>query len=262
MAGDSTMHIRNLREIFAMQRSCENDENIFCTSDTIQESLATLSEELDVLGLTHVSMNYQGLQPLESVTSAFINLINVSWNLVQKHRMLQRVHDKMNDVHHKTTNDNNNLINHVKRLKEDLEKKEHSLSEVQERERRLKVKCENLTRDLKRERDEVLKLKKQSQSKDSQHAHELRRIQQSGHKLKEQLQKSIGTYVPRDRALRNLQAEHEKQILIHQDTICHLEKNNLLMLQEIANLKDTLELQSHQSHETIWLQPSLFRIAH
>ena len=43
----------------------------------------------------------------------------------------------------------------MKRLKEELEKKEHSLSEVQERERRLKVKCENLTRDLKSEKDEV-----------------------------------------------------------------------------------------------------------
>ena len=55
-----------------------------------------------------------------------------------------------------------------------------------------------------------------------------------------------GTYVPKDKALQNLQVEHEKQILVHQDTICHLEKNNLLMLQEIANLKDALELQSHQ----------------
>ena len=55
-------------------------------------------------------MNYQGLQPLESVTSACVKLINVSWNLVQKHRTLQRVHDKMNDAHHRTANDNINLI--------------------------------------------------------------------------------------------------------------------------------------------------------
>lgn len=56
----------------------------------------------------------------------------------------------------------------------------------------------------------------------------------------------LGTYVPRDKALQNLQAEHEKQMLIHQETICHLEKNNLLMLQEIAHLKDALDLQTHR----------------
>lgn len=47
------------------------------------------------------------------------------------------------------------LQNQIKRLKEDLEKKDYSMSEVQERERRLKVKCEDFSRDLKRERDEV-----------------------------------------------------------------------------------------------------------
>lgn len=36
------------------------------------------------------------------------------------------------------------------------------------------------------------KLKKQTQSKDIQHEHEVRRIMQSGQKLQEQLQKSFG----------------------------------------------------------------------
>ncbi|XP_051167368.1 afadin- and alpha-actinin-binding protein-like isoform X3 [Leptopilina boulardi] len=248
MAGNSTIdnHFRNLRNIFAAQRIFVNDENAFCTLDTISESLATLSEELDVLVSSPVSVNYEEFNSLESLTSILVQLINASWNLVQRHRMIERVHEKQNDVYHKLSVDNNNLGNQIKRLKENLEKKEHSMSEVQERERRLKVKCENLTRDLKRERDEVLKLKKQLQSKDSQHTHELRRIQQTGHKLKEQLQKSIGTYLPRDKALQNLQAEHEKQVSIHQETISHLEKNNLLMLQEIAYLKDALDLQTHQ----------------
>lgn len=248
MAGNSTIdyQIRNLRNIFAVQRISENDENAFCTLDNIPESLTTLAEELDVLVQAPVSLNYKGPNSLETLTATLVQLINASWSLVQRHRMIERIHEKHNDVYHKVSIDNNNLGNQIKRLKEDLEKKDYSMSEVQERERRLKVKCEDFSRDLKRERDEVLKLKKQLQSKDSQHAHELRRIQLTGNKLKEQLQKTIGTYVPRDKALQNLQAEHEKQMSIHQETICHLEKNNLLMLQEIAYLKDALELQAHQ----------------
>lgn len=45
--------------------------------------------------------------------------------------------------------------NHVKRLKEDLQKKEHMLCESQERERRLKVQNETVLRDLKHEKEEV-----------------------------------------------------------------------------------------------------------
>lgn len=46
MAGNSTIdyQIRNLRNIFAVQRISENDENAFCTLDNIPESLTTLAE--------------------------------------------------------------------------------------------------------------------------------------------------------------------------------------------------------------------------
>lgn len=44
----------------------------------------------------------------------------------------------------------------MKRLKQDVEKKEHALCEAQERERRLKVQFDNATRDLKHEKEEVV----------------------------------------------------------------------------------------------------------
>lgn len=47
------------------------------------------------------------------------------------------------------------LQNHVKRLKQAVEKKDNALSEVEEKERQLKVKVSNLTRELKREKEEV-----------------------------------------------------------------------------------------------------------
>lgn len=46
--------------------------------------------------------------------------------------------------------------NHVKRLKEDLQKKEHTICRAEERERRLNVKYEDASRDLKQEREEVI----------------------------------------------------------------------------------------------------------
>ena len=65
---------------------------------------------MDALGLTPISVTNEELRSLESVTLKFIKLINASWNLVQKHRMLKRVNDKLNDAHHKTSNYNNNLV--------------------------------------------------------------------------------------------------------------------------------------------------------
>lgn len=44
----------------------------------------------------------------------------------------------------------------MKRFKEDVQKKEQELCEVQERERRLKTQCENVSRDLKHEKEEVI----------------------------------------------------------------------------------------------------------
>lgn len=43
----------------------------------------------------------------------------------------------------------------MKRLKDDLEKKQQLLCESQEKERRLKVKCDLLSRDFKHEKEEV-----------------------------------------------------------------------------------------------------------
>lgn len=47
--------------------------------------------------------------------------------------------------------------NHVKRLKENLEKKEHTICKAEERERQLNVKCEDASRGLKQEKEEVIR---------------------------------------------------------------------------------------------------------
>lgn len=47
------------------------------------------------------------------------------------------------------------IQNRVKHLKEDVQKKELTICKAEERERRLNVKCEDASRDLKQERDEV-----------------------------------------------------------------------------------------------------------
>ncbi|XP_043286624.1 afadin- and alpha-actinin-binding protein-like isoform X2 [Venturia canescens] len=135
--------------------------------------------------------------------------------------------------------------NHVKRLKENLDKKDHALCEVQERERRLKVQTERLSRDLKREKDETVKLRKQLQSKDIQHTHELRRIQQSGQKLRVQLEKTAGSYMPKDKASQKLQTETDKKLRVYEQTIQRLEDNNGLMLEEINELRETLALHTN-----------------
>lgn len=130
-------------------------------------------------------------------------------------------------------------MNRVKHLKEDVQKKELTICKAEERERRLSVKCEDVSRDLKQERDEIRKLKKQAQFKEAQHEHEIRRILQNNQKLQEQLQKSAGSFTPRDKLL---QKKHEKEVTAYQQTICRLEENNRHMLEEITNLKETLEL--------------------
>ncbi|XP_024936819.1 uncharacterized protein LOC107263732 [Cephus cinctus] len=254
--------VRNLRMLLAQNQNQELEESEFCTTNNLENALSTLSEELESLGLESLTTSNNELHSIESLQTAFIKLVNMSWGLVNKQRTLMLSQSQLNDMHHKTSNDNANLMNRVKRLKEDLERKQHLLSESQERERRLRVQLDELSRNLKREKEETLKLRKQLQSKDSQHMHEMRRIQQNGHKLREQLQKSVGTYVPKDKAWQDMQAEHEKQVLLYQQTIRNLEENNQLMLQEANDLRDELSLyaegiQLHVESSNIWKDEKL-----
>lgn len=51
-----------------------------------------------------------------------------------------------------------------------------------------------------------------------------------------------GTFVPRDKTLRKMQANHEKELTSYKQTICHLEEKSEQMLEEINNLKEALDL--------------------
>ncbi|XP_066587963.1 afadin- and alpha-actinin-binding protein-like [Prorops nasuta] len=234
--------IKRTRNILAIRKNSEFQGNVFCTNDNWEESLLTLSEELESFGLLPIVGDENDLKTIGLLKETCIDLVNAFWKFIFKHRMLMKSHDQLNDVHFKTANDNNNLKNQVKRLKDDIKKKDDLLVQAKEGERRLKVQYENTSRDLKRERDEVLKLRKQLQSKDSQHQHEMRRVTQSGQKLQEQLQKSIGTYVPKDQVVQNLQTEYKKEKSAYKKIIQRLEDNNRQMLEEINELKESLAL--------------------
>lgn len=229
------------------EHQLKTQDSVFCTKDNLKESLSIVLEELESLGITELGMdeNQNESCSIKHLIDTYVKIINATWKLIHKHRSLMRLQEQLKDSHHKVINDNTNLKNHVARLKEDLQKTEEILCQTQDREKRLRVEFDNVSRDLKREKDETQKLKKQSLSKDNQHRHEIRRISQSGCKLREQLQRSIGTYVPRDKASQQMQADQEKKIAAYQSTIRRLEENNARMLQQINELKETLEL-----HET------------
>ncbi|XP_012265653.2 afadin- and alpha-actinin-binding protein-like [Athalia rosae] len=236
---------KSLRTMLDIHDETLEKETIFCTSDNLANALLTLSEELESFGLLASTLNFNDSLSMKSVKYTLIKLINATWGLAHKHRVLIKVNDQASDVQHRTANDNSSLINHVKRLKDELEKKQHQLDESQEKERRLKVKFEVLSRELKREKDEVAKLRKQLQSKDIQHTHEVKRLQQNSHKLRDQLQKSVGTYVPRDKAFQNIQIEHERQLSMYKQTIHRLEENNRKLLLDNNDLRDELSLHSN-----------------
>ncbi|XP_044014680.1 afadin- and alpha-actinin-binding protein-like [Aphidius gifuensis] len=234
--------------IFAM-RQMRLDENKyhseFCTINDFDDAIATLFEEFEALE-GPLNINFD-IKTADGLKSLFVVLMNTSWNLIHKHRGLMRNHDKLKEEHCRITNDNSNLHNQVKRLKEKIEKMDISLYESKERERQLNVKIKNTSCDLKKEKDENVKLKKQLQSKDVQHVHELRRVQQNGNKLQDQFRKSAGTYIPRSTVSKNYYTEQEKKVCTYQKTISRLEENNCLMLQEINELREALELHGIES---------------
>ncbi|EFN79253.1 afadin- and alpha-actinin-binding protein [Harpegnathos saltator] len=219
----------------------ENNEDIFCTEDNLKESLCELSEELSSLGITPITLdNDDDLQSAEK--QPFIQIINSTWDLVHKHRSFMRLYDKTVLLNHKTYNNNIHFKNQVTRLQEDLEKKEQALHDAQTRENKLKYHLDNASRDLKREKEEARKLGKQVQSKNIQHEHEMKRILQINQKLQEQLRKSIGTFIPRDKALQKIQTDQEKELASYKRTVSRLEENNRQMLEEINDLKEALAL--------------------
>lgn len=230
-----------MRSISAKQNSFNSEETAFCTEDSLGQSLHIINEEFESFGISSIS-KVNDLQVLESFKDLSVKLLNAAWSLTRKYRSLMQLHDELIESNHKTTNDNVNLKNHVKRLKEEVQKKEQMLCEAQERERRLKVQCETLSHDLKQDKEEIRKLKKQAQSKDTQHEHAIKRIMRNSQKLEEQLQKSVGTFVSKNKVLQTMQTNHEKELISYKQTICRLEENNRQMLEEINNLKQTLEL--------------------
>ncbi|KAK0091938.1 hypothetical protein PV326_002490 [Microctonus aethiopoides] len=244
----------------------ENSTRKFCTINNYDDAVDILFGELEAFevgpltstsSLINMTADCNKKSSTETLLLRFVKLINSTWNLIHKHRNLMREHEKLKDQQSRIFSDNSALSNHVKRLKQAIEKKDNALSEIEEKERQLKVKVSNLTRELKREKEESAKLKKQIQSKDIQHAHELRRIQLNGNKLRDQLQKSVGKFVPKSKAAQNLQTEHDKKIYLYKQTINRLEENNSLMLQEINDLKDALELHAgglelHVESSGIW----------
>lgn len=222
-----------------MQQSSEK-ENKYCTRNNFESALSMLSEELDSLGLRTVTANSEQIESLDGLTDISISLLEICWTLIRKHRSLMKTHDQLNDLHCKVSSDNTALKNRVKRFREDLEKNQQVLSQVQERERRLKVQCESMSRELSREKNEISKLRKQLRSKDTQHEHELRRVTQNGQKLREQLEKSIGSGVPRN--VQKVRADHQKELNVYKQTIARLEENNRQMLEEIHELRENLSL--------------------
>ncbi|XP_015178369.1 PREDICTED: afadin- and alpha-actinin-binding protein-like [Polistes dominula] len=233
---------RNLKTALTMRYNLEGCEKSFCNEKNLDESLSILNEELESFNISPVNIYNNGLDCTESLKETSIKLINSLWMLLHKHKMMMKSYDELNDTYAKVSNDNSNLKNHVKRLKEELQKGQMILAQTQERERRLKVQNDAISRDLKQEKTEVTKLRKQSLSKNSQHEHELRRIIQNGNKLREQLEKTAGTHVPKGKVTQKVQIDHEKEIMVYKQTICRLEENNRLMLQEINDLKDALSL--------------------
>lgn len=233
---------RNLmRSISVTQSNFNSEETVLCTEDNLEQSLHIINEEFESFGISSI-LKDNDLQVLELFKKLSIKLINAGWTLTRKYRSLMQFYDELTDSNHKTANDNINLKNHVKRLKEEVQKKEQMLCEAQERERRLKVQSESLSHDLKQAKEEIRKLKKQSQSKDIQHEHAIKRIMQNSQKLEEQLRKSVGTFVSKDKVLQTMQTNHEKELTSYKQTICRLEENNRQMLEEINNLKQTLDL--------------------
>ncbi|XP_024873091.1 afadin- and alpha-actinin-binding protein A-like [Temnothorax curvispinosus] len=230
---------RDLRSMLAERNDFISEETVFCKQDNLEQSLHILNEEFEsLIGIPPVAIG-NDRQSAESLKKLCVQVINATWKLTHKHRYLMRLHDQLIDLNQRTVNDNVTLKNHIKRLKEDLEKKEHTICKVEERERRLNVKFEDASRDLKQEKEEIRKLKKQAQFKETQHEHEIRRITQNSQKLQEQLHKSAGSFTPRDKLLEKM---HEKELTGYKKTICRLEENNRQMLQEINNLKEALEL--------------------
>ncbi|XP_011635149.1 afadin- and alpha-actinin-binding protein-like [Pogonomyrmex barbatus] len=234
---------RNLRSILAERNNFVSEETIFCKDDNLEQSLKILNEDFESFDISPISIGYlsinNDLLTPELSKKLSVQIINATWKLIHKHRYLMRLHDQLINLNQKTLNDNENLQNHVKRLKEDIQKKERTLCQAEEKERRLNIKCKNILHDLKEEREQMQKLKKQAQFKESQHEHEIRRIMQYNQKLQDQLQKSAGSFTSRDKILQKM---HEKELTSYKQTVCRLEENNRHMLEEINDLKKALDL--------------------
>ncbi|XP_076245082.1 uncharacterized protein LOC143185735 [Calliopsis andreniformis] len=216
------------------------------TEVDLEDSLSYLSEELDALGIETVTINNDHT-PTETLRDVSSNLVAASWKLIHKYRAQIRKYDQLNDLRCKTLNDNRILKSRVETLSKDLQRQQHSLSQVLEKERRARVEVERLGHEVKRLNNETIKLRKQLQSEKDQHQHQLRHVVQNEEKQRERLERSLG--IQRIKKDGNVQGNsQEEKPNVYEKTICRLEENNSAMLREICCLREALSLCSTEEN--------------
>ncbi|XP_019874212.1 ELKS/Rab6-interacting/CAST family member 1 [Aethina tumida] len=196
------------------------------------EQLRMLSQELDALNIS--------LDLTQKPASIFQRVITICRNLIQ---INQKDHSEINDIKlacHLKDTQYRDLYKKIQQMKEKLRAAEFKNIELKRRLTVQEDQCKIKILKLDALKEELDRTKRLNSSKIDHLNRQLNICRNENQSMKVKLREDIGTFYSQDTIVSQLLKNYKKNEELYKSTIKKLQQNNNALLQEIADLKDTM----------------------
>ncbi|XP_060070402.1 afadin- and alpha-actinin-binding protein B-like [Ylistrum balloti] len=230
----------------------KTDENTFCCSENVDDSVTFLNQELTALG-------FQTIDNGEGTTE--VSLVNRLYEIFRLYQKARRVREELENRLRRLSSETDHYQSSNHRLKNEKIQLEREVAKEQEKCRQFAIKQKSLAEKFKTEKDEVKRLQCVIKDRDAQYKHELKKKEREINKMKEKLHHLITDKNPHRRmgldianALQRADGKrsqwktgsHDKQEEMYQLVINNYEDKQRELMIENTDLRDCLVLMQRE----------------
>lgn len=224
----------------------KSDENTFCCSDNVDDSVTFLNQELTALG-------FQTIDHGDGTTE--VSLVNRLYEIFRLYQKARRIREELENRLRRMSSETEHYQSSNHRLKNEKIQLERDVAKEQEKCRQVAIKQKALAEKFKSEKDEVKRLQCVIKDRDAQYKHELKKKEREINKMKEKLHHLISDKNPSRRMgldiANSLQradgkrsqwktGSHDKQEEMYQLVIHNYEDKQRELMIENTDLRDCL----------------------
>ncbi|XP_033736723.1 afadin- and alpha-actinin-binding protein B-like [Pecten maximus] len=230
----------------------KSDENTFCCSENVEDSVTFLNQELTALG-------FQTIDHGDGTTE--VSLVNRLYEIFRLYQKARRVREELENRLRRLSSETEHYQSSNHRLKNEKIQLERDVAKEQEKCRQVTIKQKSLAEKFKAEKDEVKRLQCVIKDRDAQYKHELKKKEREINKMKEKLHHLIADKNPNRRMgldiANSLQradgkrsqwktGSHDKQEEMYQLVIHNYEDKQRELMIENTDLRDCLVYMQHE----------------